>query len=338
MKYLTFYLFSKTNISYIGMNHINLRMNFHKPFEMYDEEIDVKEDADEIESDTTESSLENEGSRDLRTPSAKQRKLLMSSSSGRRSRSRLRAVDYDEVIESVKEDHDNYDVHEAKRDYEKDYNDLNLSEDIKDIFKYIPMYYPQKTKIDYKLVPFIPDYLPAVGDADAFLKVIPPDPDIQQGIGLEYLDEPSLNQSDPCLLNLQLRASSTVSTKNLIVKKLENAEKNPKVIEQWIQNINDLNRNKTSTFFYSVKMPDVETLMAKWTEDDKRTAPNFDNDLPTVIDEVCDYFGIPKTETKIESLHVLFSVYLAIKKAQSQNTTVLPTSTNTTPENRPNNY
>lgn len=44
----------------------------------------------------------------------------MSSSSGRRSRSRsrLRAVDYEEVQDtSAKEDPDNYDVHEAQRLY-----------------------------------------------------------------------------------------------------------------------------------------------------------------------------------------------------------------------------
>lgn len=77
-------------------------------------------------------------------------------------------------------------------------------------------YYPQKTKIEHKLQPFIPDYLPAVGDADAFIKVIPPDPTIQEGIGLEFLDEPSLNQSDPCLLNLQLRASTCSSSQSMV--------------------------------------------------------------------------------------------------------------------------
>jgi len=39
----------------------------------------------------------------------------MSSGSGRRSRSRLRAVDYEEVEAAVKEDPDNVDVHEAQR-------------------------------------------------------------------------------------------------------------------------------------------------------------------------------------------------------------------------------
>lgn len=43
--------------------------------------------------------------------------------------------------------------------------------------------------------------------------------------------------------------------------------------------------------------------------------------------EICfsDYFGIPKTDTKVESIHLLFSVYVAIKNSRAQNTTVLAT-------------
>uniref|UniRef100_A0A2S2PUH9 Intraflagellar transport protein 46 homolog n=1 Tax=Schizaphis graminum TaxID=13262 RepID=A0A2S2PUH9_SCHGA len=110
-----------------------------------------------------------------------------------------------------------------------------------------------------------------------------------------------------------------------VVKKLESAEKNPKVIDQWIRDINELNRGKTSAFFYSKKMPDVETIMEPWMGDsNQKSMPDFENaDLLTLIDEVCDYFGIPKTDTKVESLHLLFSVYLAIKNSRAQNTTVL---------------
>lgn len=47
-------------------------------------------------------------------------------------------------------------------------------------------------------MPFIPDYIPAVGDIDAFLKVIPPEPftndsklpEFISKLGLEVLDEP----------------------------------------------------------------------------------------------------------------------------------------------------
>lgn len=76
-------------------------------------------------------------------------------------------------------------------------------------------YIPQNLQLDYKFKPFIPEYLPAVGDIDAFLKVVPPEttltdkpfsPDDLQ-LGIVVLDEPVANQSDPALLNLQLRAS-----------------------------------------------------------------------------------------------------------------------------------
>lgn len=49
----------------------------------------------------------------------------------------------------------------------------------------------------------------------------------------------------------------------------------------------------------------------------------FVNNIFTKLKSVSDYFEIPKTDTKIESLHLLFSVYLAIKNSRTQNTTVL---------------
>lgn len=52
------------------------------------------------------------------------------------------------------------------------YENINAPPDIKELFQYISRYTPQKIDIDYKLQPFIPDFIPAVGDIDAFLKVI----------------------------------------------------------------------------------------------------------------------------------------------------------------------
>ena len=42
---------------------------------------------------------------------------------------------------------------------------------MRDLFGYITKHRPQTIILDYKLKPFIPDYIPAVGDIDAFLKV-----------------------------------------------------------------------------------------------------------------------------------------------------------------------
>ena len=52
--------------------------------------------------------------------------------------------------------------------------------------------------------PFVPDYVPAVGDVDEFVKVPRPDgrPD---ELGIRVLDEPAARQSDATVLSLRLR-------------------------------------------------------------------------------------------------------------------------------------
>lgn len=52
------------------------------------------------------------------------------------------------------------------------YDSLNVSPEIKNLFSFITFYTPQMIEINTKLKPFIPDYIPAVGDVDAFIKVI----------------------------------------------------------------------------------------------------------------------------------------------------------------------
>lgn len=81
--------------------------------------------------------------------------------------------------------------------------------------------------MDFKFKPFVPDYLPAVGDIDAFLKVFPPETTLsgkqfdstKPHLGLVVLDEPAANQSDPALLHLRLRSASVHSGSNANVVK-----------------------------------------------------------------------------------------------------------------------
>ena len=68
-------------------------------------------------------------------------------------------------------------------------------------------YQPQDIVLETKLKPFIPEYVPAIGDIDAFLKVPRPDGK-EDSLGLVVLDEPSSSQSDPHILNLQMRYTS----------------------------------------------------------------------------------------------------------------------------------
>ena len=44
---------------------------------------------------------------------------------------------------------------------------------MRDLFGFITKHRAQTIILDYKLKPFIPDFIPAVGDIDAFLKVQP---------------------------------------------------------------------------------------------------------------------------------------------------------------------
>lgn len=56
-----------------------------------------------------------------------------------------------------------------------DYSHLNVSAEIKDLFQYIGRYKAHAVDLDTTLRCFVPDFIPAVGDMDAFLKVPRPD-------------------------------------------------------------------------------------------------------------------------------------------------------------------
>ncbi|XP_039327267.1 intraflagellar transport protein 46 homolog isoform X4 [Saimiri boliviensis] len=148
-----------------------------------------------------------------------------------------------------------------------DYEHLPVSAEIKGLFQYISRYTPQLIDLDHKLKPFIPDFIPAVGDIDAFLKVPRPDgkPD---NLGLLVLDEPSTKQSDPTVLSLWLTENSKQHniTQHMKVKSLEDAEKNPRAIDMWIESISELHRSKPpATVHYTRPMPDIDTLMQEWS-------------------------------------------------------------------------
>lgn len=50
-----------------------------------------------------------------------------------------------------------------------------MSAEIKDLFQYIGRYKVHDVDLDTSLRCFVPDYIPAVGDMDAFLKIPRPD-------------------------------------------------------------------------------------------------------------------------------------------------------------------
>jgi intraflagellar transport protein 46 len=208
-----------------------------------------------------------------------------------------------------------------------EFDHLNVSAEIKELFSDILRYTPQAIELETRFKPFIPEFIPAVGDIDAFIKVSRPDSN-SEIVGLSVLDEPAARQSDPSVLDLQLRAISKHSTqKEAVIKKIDNSEKSAKAIEKWINDISDLHRSKPPpSVHYTKPMPDIDNLMQEWPPQVEETlkesglpTADFDCDTTTYVDIICSLLDIPIHKSRIQSLHVLFSLYSAFKHSQHFN-------------------
>ncbi|GBP24430.1 Intraflagellar transport protein 46 homolog [Eumeta japonica] len=224
----------------------------------------------------------------------------------------------------------------------KKYQNLDVPPEMENIFQYIIKYTPQKIEIAPRLQPFVPEYVPAVGDTDAFIKVTTPACDLNNktledsllehidNLGLTVLDEPSAEQSESALLHLQLRAISKTNypKSTVVTKKIDNAEKNPKAIERWIKDVSELHLTKPPpNFAYSAKMPDVDALMEEWPDAMERILnevgvppATLDCSLVEYVDLICGLFDIPiaadTLNDRIQALHMLFTLYIAVKNSQ----------------------
>ncbi|XP_042329122.1 intraflagellar transport protein 46 homolog isoform X2 [Sceloporus undulatus] len=144
-------------------------------------------------------------------------------------------------------------------------------------------------------------------------------------LGLLVLDEPSIKQSDPTVLSLWLTENSKQhNVAQIKVKSLENTEKKPKAIDNWIESITELHRCKTpATVHYARPMPDTETLMQEWPPEfeellGKVSLPTTDVDcsLAEYTDMICAVLDNPVYKSRIQSLHTLFSLYSEFKNSQ----------------------
>lgn len=237
------------------------------------------------------------------------------------------------IIESPKKSEDggsgSEDENEHEESYEhiegaynpRDYQNLNVSAEVRDLFQYIERYKPQEVELDTPLKCFIPEFIPAIGELDPFIKVSRPDKK-EDGAGLRYLDEPSTGQSDPTVLELQLRAKSKkLQYGDLVVRSIENADKNPAKIEKWIQDINELHRSKPPPQVnYKKNMPDIDRLMEAWPEDFETLlastplpSPDLELSLPEYVKALCSILDIPVYDNPIESLHLMFTLYTEFK-------------------------
>ncbi|XP_043238712.1 intraflagellar transport protein 46 homolog isoform X2 [Amphibalanus amphitrite] len=204
-----------------------------------------------------------------------------------------------------------------------DYEHLTVPPEIAQMFQFITSYTPQTIDLEHRLKPFIPDFIPAIGDIDAFIKVERPDGKADS-IGLSVLDEPRAQQSDKNVLDLQLRAvAKTTTHKQTTVASVPNADRNHKAVEKWIKDIGDLHRSKPApSVHYNKPMPDIDYLMQEWPAEFEEVlssthlpTADLDCDLATYVDIICSIMDIPVYKSKVQSLHVLFTLYSAFKQS-----------------------
>ncbi|TPX35000.1 hypothetical protein SmJEL517_g02514 [Synchytrium microbalum] len=162
-------------------------------------------------------------------------------------------------------------------------------------------------------------------------------------LGLTVLDEPSTKQSDPAALSLQLRAlqKSSQNDDTMAVKTIDVPIATPvgrKALQSWVSSVNQMHIKPSETVTYSKMMPDLEDLMQRWPQGvselliDKESLgiDEIDLNLKDASQLVLALMDIPvhpvktpaasnkssgrqppvKTRQLIESLHVLFSLYL----------------------------
>ena len=111
------------------------------------------------------------------------------------------------------------------------------------------------------LKPFIPEYIPAIGEVDAFLKVPRPD-GIEETIGLTKLDEPTLNPQDPTVLEFKyIQAQQKPIAQAMEVHTIQGTD-NESQVNNWITNVMELRKGQHApTVSYTKNMPDIEHLM-----------------------------------------------------------------------------
>jgi len=206
-----------------------------------------------------------------------------------------------------------------------DFKNMKVSAEIEEAFQMITRYKPHTIELDTVLKPFIPEFVPSIGEVDAFLKM--PRPDNKPcGLGTVCLDEPALNPSDPSILDLKLISlSKNQDLQPMEVRSIENAEKNPKEIENWVKRIEELNRGKPAAMVvYTRRMPDIEQLMQVWfaefeeylQENPLPDMAELDLDLKEYIKVIASILDVPAYGELTQTLHVIFTLYSEFKTNQ----------------------
>jgi intraflagellar transport protein 46 len=198
--------------------------------------------------------------------------------------------------------------------------DIGGGSGIASLFSLISKFHPEPVELSVHWKPFIPDLVPAIGTIDAFIKIPRPD-GVFDDLGLVIVDEPSITQSNPQVLRMELREQYGISSPShpgaCYLGCLEDPHKDRKALDSWLSSSEEIHRNRPPPAIrYNQKMPEMEELMEPWTpkfEEVLGAIPLPADDLDLEFDEyarvICALLEIPVKGNIIESLHHLFTLY-----------------------------
>ena len=131
-------------------------------------------------------------------------------------------------------------------------------------------------------------------------------------LGLSTLDEPAAKQSDPSIMELQLRSlTKTAGGRVASVKRVACVERELKVVDKWIQDIEELHRAAPApSLQYTKPMPGVDALLAVWPHQlqtllSQATLPSaaLEVSLESYVDLLCCMLDIPVYKSRIQVGH-----------------------------------
>ena len=137
------------------------------------------------------------------------------------------------------------------------------------------------------------------------------------------VNEPAKEQSDVAVLELQLRSQTKKrQTGNILVRSIENAQKNPHEVDRWIQNIDNLRKSKPAPeVIFKHPMPSFDMIIMSDFRRELRNSirsgsillpnPDIDMSLYDYSRLLCCLLDIPIYEDNVTlSLHFMFSLCL----------------------------
>eukprot|EP00163_Fabomonas_tropica_P031047 TRINITY_DN7252_c0_g1_i2.p1 TRINITY_DN7252_c0_g1~~TRINITY_DN7252_c0_g1_i2.p1 ORF type:complete len:370 (-),score=76.27 TRINITY_DN7252_c0_g1_i2:139-1248(-) len=205
-----------------------------------------------------------------------------------------------------------------------DYKHLQVSSEVSELFAKITHYKPLDIELPTNIDPFVPEFIPAVGDLDAFITVPRPDGRTDD-VGVKVLREANPTQTDATVLKHRLRATTKQSNLEAVpVKAVSNIDRNPNEMQKWIDSIKEIHDSRPpATVHYTNQMPNIEQLMQVWPAefeellDSVKLPPaDIDVDLLDYCRMVCAILDIPVHNNIMESLHTLFTLFMEFRSNQ----------------------